>query len=174
MAQKEHQQIFPKPGWVEHDASEIWRRTEEVIREALEKRQAAGVRSGGDRDHESARDDRGVGTHDGQADCECDRVAGHASRRRCGGVREEWRAGSVSREDGIAAEHLFQRVETALDFAECDGREGASRGGRTALRKHRYVSGLELDRRSEWRRACHGRDECQPDAADGFEDAGLG
>jgi glycerol kinase len=37
-AQKEHQQIFPKPGWVEHDASEIWRRTEEVIREALEKR----------------------------------------------------------------------------------------------------------------------------------------
>jgi glycerol kinase len=37
-AQKEHKQIFPKPGWVEHDATEIWRRTEEVIREALEKR----------------------------------------------------------------------------------------------------------------------------------------
>jgi glycerol kinase len=37
-AQKEHQQIFPKPGWVEHDAVEIWRRTEEVIAEALQKR----------------------------------------------------------------------------------------------------------------------------------------
>ena len=23
-AQKEHRQIFPRPGWVEHDASEIW------------------------------------------------------------------------------------------------------------------------------------------------------
>jgi glycerol kinase len=37
-AQKEHKQIFPKPGWVEHDVTEIWRRTEEVIRGALEKR----------------------------------------------------------------------------------------------------------------------------------------
>ena len=37
-AQKEHQQIFPKPGWVEHDALEIQRRTEEVIEEALAQR----------------------------------------------------------------------------------------------------------------------------------------
>ena len=38
VAQKEHEQIFPKPGWVEHDALEIQRRTEEVIAEALEQR----------------------------------------------------------------------------------------------------------------------------------------
>jgi len=38
VAQKEHEQIFPKPGWVEHDALEILRRTHEVIREGLEKR----------------------------------------------------------------------------------------------------------------------------------------
>ncbi len=38
MAQKEHEQIFPRPGWVEHDALEIMRRTEEVIAEALEQR----------------------------------------------------------------------------------------------------------------------------------------
>ncbi len=41
-AQKEHEQIFPRPGWVEHDALEIVRRTEEVIAEALEQR---GLRS---------------------------------------------------------------------------------------------------------------------------------
>jgi glycerol kinase len=35
VAQKEHEQIYPKPGWVEHDPDEIWRRTEEVIREAM-------------------------------------------------------------------------------------------------------------------------------------------
>ena len=29
--QKEHEQIFPKPGWVEHDANEIWQRTQEMI-----------------------------------------------------------------------------------------------------------------------------------------------
>src|ERR1700730_12054050 len=36
--QKEHEQIFPRPGWVEHDPLEILRRTHEVIGEALEKR----------------------------------------------------------------------------------------------------------------------------------------
>jgi len=35
--QKEHLQIYPKPGWVEHDALEIWARTQEVIKGALEK-----------------------------------------------------------------------------------------------------------------------------------------
>jgi glycerol kinase len=38
VAQKEHEQIYPEPGWVEHDASEIWRRTQEVITAALEQR----------------------------------------------------------------------------------------------------------------------------------------
>ena len=35
--QKEHQQIYPKPGWVEHDPLEIWARTQEVIAGALKK-----------------------------------------------------------------------------------------------------------------------------------------
>ena len=34
-AQKEHRQIFPRPGWVEHDPTEIWRNTREVVAEAL-------------------------------------------------------------------------------------------------------------------------------------------
>jgi glycerol kinase len=33
--QREHGQIFPRPGWVEHDALEIWERTIEVITGAL-------------------------------------------------------------------------------------------------------------------------------------------
>jgi len=33
-AQKEHEQIYPKPGWVEHRPLEIWQRTLEVIEEA--------------------------------------------------------------------------------------------------------------------------------------------
>src|SRR5205809_4976086 len=38
VSQKEHEQIYPKPGWVEHDALEILRRTEEVVAEALSQR----------------------------------------------------------------------------------------------------------------------------------------
>lgn len=30
-AQKEHQQIYPQPGWVEHDPEEIWKNTLEVV-----------------------------------------------------------------------------------------------------------------------------------------------
>jgi glycerol kinase len=37
-AQKEHQQIFPQPGWVEHDPLEIWRNTQEVIAQVFEQR----------------------------------------------------------------------------------------------------------------------------------------
>src|SRR5271156_682962 len=37
-AQREHEQIYPQPGWVEHDAEEIWRSTQRVIREAMEAR----------------------------------------------------------------------------------------------------------------------------------------
>ncbi|MCW1970596.1 MAG: glycerol kinase GlpK [Anaerolineae bacterium] len=33
--QKEHTQIYPQPGWVEHDPLEIWARTQEVIAGAL-------------------------------------------------------------------------------------------------------------------------------------------
>jgi len=33
--QKEHEQIFPRPGWVEHNPVEIWQNTQDVIRGAL-------------------------------------------------------------------------------------------------------------------------------------------
>jgi glycerol kinase len=42
-AQEEHQQIYPQPGWVEHDPEEIWQRTQSVIANAM---QAAGLRPG--------------------------------------------------------------------------------------------------------------------------------
>ncbi|MCG8642792.1 MAG: glycerol kinase GlpK [Desulfobacterales bacterium] len=34
-AQKEHEQIFPKPGWVEHDPMEIWKNTCSVIQDVM-------------------------------------------------------------------------------------------------------------------------------------------
>ena len=34
-AQREHRQIYPQPGWVEHDLEEIWQLTEDVIAQAM-------------------------------------------------------------------------------------------------------------------------------------------
>src|SRR6266540_399696 len=43
VAQEEHEQIYPRPGWVEHRPAEIWDRTRQVIGEGLS---AAGVAAG--------------------------------------------------------------------------------------------------------------------------------
>ena len=43
VAQKEHRQIFPRPGWVEHDPEEIWRNVQEVVSDALD---MAGLQAG--------------------------------------------------------------------------------------------------------------------------------
>jgi glycerol kinase len=37
VAQKEHEQIYPQPGWVEHNPEEIWQHTREVIWEAMDR-----------------------------------------------------------------------------------------------------------------------------------------
>jgi glycerol kinase len=42
VAQKEHEQIYPKPGWVEHDPKEVWARSQEVLDEALAQAGASG------------------------------------------------------------------------------------------------------------------------------------
>ena len=34
-AYEQHEQIYPEPGWVEHDAMEIWEKTQQVVRDAL-------------------------------------------------------------------------------------------------------------------------------------------
>jgi glycerol kinase len=36
-AQKEHAQIYPQPGWIEHDALEIWNNSQEVMATALKR-----------------------------------------------------------------------------------------------------------------------------------------
>src|SRR4030088_1766106 len=35
VVQKEHEQIYPKPGWVEHNPKEIWDNSQEVVGQAL-------------------------------------------------------------------------------------------------------------------------------------------
>ena len=43
VARREHAQHFPQPGWVEHDAAEIWRNTRAVLDEALAQAASSGV-----------------------------------------------------------------------------------------------------------------------------------
>ena len=44
-AQQEFRQIFPQPGWVEHDANEIWASQLATLRNLIQKQQFAGIKS---------------------------------------------------------------------------------------------------------------------------------
>ncbi len=59
--QKEHEQIFPKPGWVEHDATEIWENVQEVVAGAIVRGRHHLRRRQGDRHHQPARDHPALG-----------------------------------------------------------------------------------------------------------------
>ena len=78
MHQLEHEQIYPKAGWVEHDALEIWARTQDVVKGALKN---AGAHRRGYRRcrrHQSTRDDRGLGQEYRQTLLQRHCLAGHA------------------------------------------------------------------------------------------------
>ena len=76
-AQKEFRQIFPQPGWVEHDPTEIWSTQSGVVTEALasarHRRQATSPRIGITNQRETT---RAVGSRHRQADRQRHRLAG--------------------------------------------------------------------------------------------------
>ena len=175
VSQKEHEQIYPKPGWVEHDPTEIWERTQEVIGEALEKAGAAPRRHRGARHHQPARDHGRLGPQDRRAGLQRDRLAGHADgQARATSCRERRRSGPLPRQGRAAAGDLLLGAEDPLDPRQRRRRAREGRGRRPGLRQHRHVVHLEPDRRHRRRRARHRCDECQPHDADGPRDARLG
>ena len=71
----------PRPGWVEHDAAEIWEVTRQVAIARARRRRRRGRRPGRDRDHQPARDRRRLGPEDRRADPPRARLAGPPHRR---------------------------------------------------------------------------------------------
>ena len=63
-AYSEFVQHFPRPGWVEHDAAEIWEVTRGSRAEAIADAGIERRRARRDRDHQPARDDRRLGPGD--------------------------------------------------------------------------------------------------------------
>ena len=61
VAQKEFKQIFPKPGWVEHDAEEIWSTQYGTMAEAVAKANITMRQIAGYWHHQSTGNNSGVG-----------------------------------------------------------------------------------------------------------------
>ncbi len=172
--QKEHEQIYPKPGWVEHDPMEIWTRSRRGHQGRPRQGRHHGRRPRRRRHHQPARDHRGLGSQDRQAGLQRDRLAGHPDRPDLQRARQGRRPGSLPAEDRPAAGHLLLRPQGQVDPRQRRGRPRQGRGGRPAVRQHRHLVHLEPDRRRQRRRARHGRDECQPHAHVQLHHARLG
>jgi glycerol kinase len=106
-AYREFEQHFPRPGWVEHDADEIWKVTREVAREALDDADVKG------------RDLKGIGiTNQRETAVAWDRASGEPLHRaivwqdrrtagRCDELREEGREPLLRERTGLVLDAYF-------------------------------------------------------------------
>ena len=166
MAQKEHEQIYPKPGWVEHDVTEIWDRTQEVVDEAVA---SAGA---------SAGDIAAVGiTNQRETTVVWDRNTGEPihnamvwqdtrTDKLVDESRQGRRSGAVRGQGRPAAGDLLLRAEGPLDAGQRRRRPRSRGRRRSAVRQHGHLAHLEPHGRHGRRIAHHGSDERQPHDAD--------
>ena len=117
LAYREFPQHFPQPGWVEHDADDIWRVTLETLAEVVS-RSTRRARRRRDRDHEPARDRVVWDRRDGRATPPRDRVAGpthrRALRRRCAPPGHE---PLIRRQTGLGARPVLLGDEAGVAAA---------------------------------------------------------
>ncbi len=174
-AQKDHEQIYPQPGWVEHDPREIWQRTLEVIEAGLQRGGAAGRGPCVPRDHQPARDDGGLGPAHGRAGLQRAGVAGYAGGRVRGRVCARGRAGPVPREDRAAAGNVLQRVEDCVDSGSC-GRRARNERNAASCSSATIDSypAVELDRWRVWRLHCTDVTNASRTQLMNLRDAGVG
>ncbi|TVS09087.1 MAG: glycerol kinase [Gammaproteobacteria bacterium] len=129
LAQREFEQFYPRPGWVEHDPEEIWFTTLEVARQALAE---AGLK---------AKDLAGIGiTNQRETTLLWDRSSGRPLHRaivwqdrrtasQCSALRAEGLEASIRRRSGLLLDPYFSatKLEWLLDNVP-DARERAGRG----------------------------------------------
>jgi glycerol kinase len=172
--QKEHEQIFPKPGWVEHNATEIWTNVQEVVASAITK---AGI----------TRDDiKAIGiTNQRETTLLWDKNTGEPVHNAI--VWQDTRTDALCKELGRNVGQDRFRRETGLPlasyFAGSQGplaarqRRGparARRGRRHPVRHHGQLGHLEPDGRCQRRQARHRRHQRLPHHADEPAHHGVG
>ena len=147
VAQKEFRQMFPQPGWVEHDANEIWETqlgvaAEAIVRAGIGARDIAAIGITNQRETTVVWDRKS-----GKPIVQCHRLAGPAY---CVFLRrtESARARAVVRgKDRSRARCVFFGHQAALDTRQCRGRAGEGGGRRTRVRHDRQLADLEIVRR---------------------------
>ena len=172
--QKEHEQIYPKPGWVEHNPMEIWERCKEVMNGALAKYNvkledlaAIGVTN---QRETTVVWEKATGKpvynaivwQDTRTDTICNDLAKD-------GGQDRFRA-----KVGLPLATYFSGPKIKWILDNVPGVRAKAEKGEVLVRQYRHVGDLESDGRPQRRRACDRRVQCQPHHVDESGDAGLG
>ena len=172
LAQKEHAQICPRPGFVEHDAEEIWTNTRTVIAEALAAGDCRRRTSPPSASPTSAR----------RAWCGTGAAASPCTMRWSGWTRapiassrntSATAAGSPARKDRLPLATHFSGLKLRWLLDSVEGAQGRC-ARRPPVRQHRCVARVEPDGRAGRRPACHGRHQRLAYATHEPRDARLG
>ena len=146
-AQREFTQYFPRPGWVEHDADEIWASQLGVAVEAMSKIGA------------SAEDIAAIGiTNQRETVIVWDRATGepvfHAivwqCRRTsdyCDSLKAKGLTENFREKTGLVIECIFFRDKAKMDSGQCSRSTGTRRKRRTSIWHRRNLADLETDKR---------------------------
>ena len=165
VSQREHHQHFPKPGWVEHDAMEIWHNLERVAPPPSHRAASRSTRSPPSASPTSARRPwSGTATPASRsATPSSGRTPAPTARRRAGPRQRPGRRSSAA---GLPPATYFAAPQAAMDLGQRRRLRERGRARRGALRHHGELADLEPHRRPERRRARHRRHERQPHDAD--------
>ena len=169
MDQKEHRQIYPQPGWVEHDPLEIWTNTQEVIRGALHQ--------GGC----SSKDLAAVGvTNQRETTVVWERSSGRPiynalvwqdtrTDRICQELARDGGQDRFRKKTGLPLATYFSGPKIKWLLEQIPNARRRAEKGELAFWQHGYLDHLEPDRDP-----CHRCDQCLPDPDDGPEQPDLG
>ena len=169
VGQKEHRQIFPRPGWVEHDPVEIWHNVLEVVQEALGKAQltvadlvAVGITN---QRETTVVWDRATGKPVQNAVNWQDIRTDHLIRELAGDAGQD----RFRERCGLPLATYFSGPKLRWLLDHVPGLRERGRGRRGAVRDDGHVADLEPDRPPR-----HRRHERRPDDADEPRDARMG
>jgi glycerol kinase len=133
MAQHEFRQIFPAPGWVEHDPEDIWNTSVATVREVMA---TAGL---------AAKDIAGIGiTNQRETALLWDRASGKPihnaivwqDRRtadRCAALRQDRQEAFVTEKTGLLLDPYFSATKIAWMLDHVEGARSAAEAGRLAF-----------------------------------------
>ena len=128
-AQREFRQIFPQPGWVEHNAREIMTSVLSTMTEVRHRSQIDARASRRHRHHQPARDRGGVGQGNRPADLQRDRLAVAPDGDICEKLKADGHDEMVREKTGLLIDAYFAgtKVRWILDHVE-GAQERAEKG----------------------------------------------